>query len=69
MSNKPDCYKCAHRRELPGDSHSLCVNLTAHVTGAEHGIRRGWFSWPFNFDPIWLNTCDGFEAKEQKNEN
>ena len=33
------------------------------VTGNEHGIESGWFNWPFNFDPIWLETCDGFEAK------
>lgn len=33
------------------------------VIGDEHGIRRGWFGWPFNFDPTWLLACDGFEEK------
>ena len=33
------------------------------VTGVPHGIERGWFSWPLNFDPVWLRTCNGFEAK------
>ena len=30
----------------------------------EHGYREGWFAWPFNFDPVWLEHCDGFEPKE-----
>jgi len=34
------------------------------VTGNHHGIKNGWFSWPMNFDPIWLQTCSGFEAIE-----
>lgn len=33
------------------------------VTGEERGITGGWFNWPWNFDPIWLKTCDGFEKK------
>ena len=33
------------------------------IVGAEQGIRRGWFLWPVNFDPTWLEHCDGFEAK------
>lgn len=35
-----------------------------NVTGNPMGIRRGWFNWPFNFDPTWLVSCDGFEAKQ-----
>lgn len=23
---KPDCYKCIHRRDLPGDAHSSCAH-------------------------------------------
>ncbi len=34
------------------------------VTGDAYGIKMGWFQWPFNFDPGWLLTCDGFEAKD-----
>lgn len=29
-----------------------------------HGVVNGWFAWPFNFDPVWLRACSGFEAKE-----
>ena len=30
-----------------------------------HGIKMGWFNFPFNFDPVWLENCDGFKAKEE----
>jgi len=33
------------------------------VKGNPHGIRNGWFAWPFNFDPVWLEECNGFENK------
>jgi hypothetical protein len=56
------CYRCKHRRAVPGDCHSACGNLTAHVIGDAHGKFNGWFSWPFNFDPVWLLSCTGFES-------
>ena len=28
-----------------------------------HGIQRGWFNWPYNFDPVWLENCNKFEEK------
>lgn len=31
------------------------------VSGNVHGIKNGWFNWPFNFDPVWLESCDGYE--------
>jgi hypothetical protein len=62
---KPDCYKCQHRRNLPGDCHSSCVNRAAKVEAYSHGIRMGWFVWPFNFDPVWLVSCDGFAEKAE----
>jgi len=33
------------------------------IKGNELGIRRGWFMWPANFDPVWLEECTGFKAK------
>lgn len=36
-----------------------------NVRGNAHGILRGWFNWPYNFDPTWLQSCDGFEPKSQ----
>lgn len=29
-----------------------------------HGVRSGWAFFPFNFDPVWLETCTGFVASE-----
>jgi len=41
-----------------------------NVKGKPHGIKMGWFSWPFNFDPVWLESCDGFkEIKHAKVED
>lgn len=60
---KPNCYQCIHRGTIPADTHSCCANLSAKVTGNAHGIRKGWFFWPLNFDPVWLDSCDGFSPQ------
>jgi len=36
------------------------------ITGHPQGIRCGWFMWPANFDPTWLQSCNGFTAKATK---
>lgn len=66
-ASKPDCYTCVHRRSISGDAHSRChagwvsyADTTARVTGHPHGIARGWFRWPINFDPVWLESCDSW---------
>lgn len=80
--DKPNCYECKWRRDIPGDAHSECVNpaVGEHgilalarlvcmgenvmgVRGNQHGIKNGWFCWPINFDPVWLESCDGFSEK------
>ncbi len=39
------------------------------VKGDSRGIEGGWFNHPLNFDPTWLEECDGFSSKSQiKNE-
>jgi hypothetical protein len=64
----PDCYKCIHRRTIPGDAHIRCNNMVAtNVTGNAHGTSLGWFRWPLNFDPTWLETCDGFSDNQLDN--
>jgi len=35
-----------------------------NIKGDPHGISHGWFNWPFNFDPVWLVNCDGYEPKD-----
>ena len=48
------------------DALSLFLNGGAPlgVTAVRHGVEMGWFTWPINFDPVWLLTCDGFTAKD-----
>ena len=59
-----ECYECKYRGHIPGDAHSSCKrNPLPNVKGAEHGIKKGWFNFPFNFDPVWLESCDGYEKK------
>ena len=36
-----------------------------HISANFHGIQNGWFVWPVNFDPVWLEHCDGFTAKAE----
>lgn len=37
-----------------------------NIQGNPVGIRKGWFAWPANFDPVWLDRCDGYTAKIPK---
>jgi len=37
--------------------------ISAYATG----IKRGWFNWPWNFDPVWLENCNAFEPKKSNN--
>jgi len=37
-----------------------------NVKGNSHGIKNGWFNFPYNFDPVWLESCDGYKQKESK---
>ena len=36
------------------------------IRGNETGIKGGWFTWPVNFDPIWLLSCNGFKDAKHK---
>lgn len=36
-----------------------------HIEFHPQGVRNGWAIWPVNFDPVWLQRCDGFTPKEQ----
>jgi hypothetical protein len=40
------------------------IETGLNIKANPHGVRMGWFNWPFNFDPVWLESCDGFEAKQ-----
>jgi hypothetical protein len=30
----------------------------------KYGLQSGWFNWPLDFDPTWLNRCDAYENKD-----
>ena len=59
-----DCYKCAHRRTIPGDAHTRCERDFQGLKLPRldpHGVRMGWCFFPFNFDPIWVGPCEGYQ--------
>ena len=31
-----------------------------------HGIKKGWFNWPWTFDPVWLENCNAYQEKGEK---
>lgn len=55
--NETDIFKFLSRANV---QNTLKLQIRAHP----HGIRKGWFMWPVNFDPVWLENCEGFVAKE-----
>jgi hypothetical protein len=58
-----DCYKCKHKIDVPGHCHIKCANPDRKMTGNAHGIKNGWFIYPFLFDPIWkTKKCDNYES-------
>lgn len=61
---KNECYKCIHKRDVPGDAHIACSNPDFEMTGNSHGIRNGWFFYPLLFDPVWMTKkCNNFKEK------
>lgn len=46
------------------DSAAVETAVSLGIRANPTGFRRGWFNWPHNFDPVWLDACDVFEAKE-----
>ena len=41
----------------------LVVNSEVKIVLDPHGVKHGWANWPYNFDPIWVTSCDGYEVK------
>lgn len=37
-----------------------------HIRGNTRGVRSGWFMWPLNFDPAWLEICSGFDPLDSR---
>lgn len=59
------CWKCKNKREVPGNAHIRCVKPDADMVGNKHGIKKGWFMYPWLFDPVWMEKeCCNFESSE-----
>jgi len=43
----------------------MASSKNLNIKGNPHGIKNGWFNFPFNFDPVWLENCDGFKEAGQ----
>ena len=62
---RSECYKCKHKREVPGDAHIACANPDPNMSGNPHGIRNGWFLYPLLFDPVWKERiCGNFAERD-----
>jgi hypothetical protein len=54
------CYGCAYREEVTGSAHSMCVFNWAKFPGFDPkgndiGLKNGWYNFPLNFDPVWMD--------------
>ena len=59
-----ECYSCVSLRRVPGNCHILCNNPDPDIRGDAHGIKNGWFFYPFLYDPTWkLNFCNNYQQK------
>lgn len=59
---KFDCYSCRYQGDVANSAHICCEHLfPKNIKGDSHGIKNGWFCFPFNFDPVWLENCDSCE--------
>lgn len=78
--NDKKCQMCVHKIHLSGTHHLGCSKsllnqgvVTALVQVNDHAFNNGWASWPFNFDSIWIDSCDShlpekiipFESREE----
>ena len=59
-----DCYSCIYKRDVPRNYHIKCIKPDLNMKGNQHGIRNGWFYYPFIYDPMWcLTKCNNYEKK------
>lgn len=64
-----ECYHCAEKYNISGNTHIGCRKYCQGVKFKSHGIRNGWvINLPFLelscFDPTWKETyCHNFNEK------
>jgi hypothetical protein len=63
---------CGHPKGCGSETNPFTAMFTKQadptalgIKANETGVRRGWFLWPFNFDPVWLEECSGWEDRNQ----
>jgi len=42
------------------DGKNIKAMEKLEIKGDRYGMKNGWFMWPANFDPTWLENCNGF---------
>ena len=63
QKDRPNCHKCVNHDPLPMTHHIQCLEPKALISGNARAAQKGWFHWPWNFDPIWLEECSKYEEK------
>ena len=68
MNNSEQCYNCKFRGTLYNSAHSKCNaewrTPQEMPKGEDWGIKNGWFYFPYNYDPVWMNDkCVKFNPK------
>lgn len=68
--NKSNCHQCAYKENIPGNCHISCrfnwakSELQPPLSNPV-GVRRGWYAFPFNYDPVWqIEPCKAFSDKK-----
>lgn len=56
---KSKCYECGYKGDNPGSAHIRCSfdwgkSKNKIPKGNHHGITRGWYNFPLNYDPVWM---------------
>jgi len=74
MTDRPNCHKCKFSRQSVVSStthHRSCrinvedTKVLPEITLIKHGVMQGWCSWPYDFDPVWVDRCTAFEEKTE----
>lgn len=48
-------------KKLAAGDEVIQITSRMGVQFANQGVEGNWALWPFNFDPIWLVECLGYE--------
>lgn len=71
------CKDCVYKDNVPGNAHIQCtfdwigalkdMTVPYYPMGIVHGIKSGWYEFPFLFDPTWMAIpCPAFHPRSDK---